>query len=116
MRGFYNRLADEKILKISTIDGIHNVLHQVFQVAVDDEYIRNNPTDNMLKELKQAHCMDSEKRKALTMEEEKIFLEYLMQNQNTGIGTRCFTSWRIPECVLARLPACAGGTLISMRG
>ena len=39
---FYNRLADEKILKISTIDGIHNVLHQVFQVAVDDEYIRNN--------------------------------------------------------------------------
>lgn len=33
----------------------------------------------MLKELKQAHCMDSEKRKALTMEEEKIFLEYLMQ-------------------------------------
>lgn len=79
VRGFYNRLADEKILKISTIDGIHNVLHQVFQVAVDDEYIRNNPTDNMLKELKQAHCMDSEKRKALTMEEEKIFLEYLMQ-------------------------------------
>lgn len=79
VRGFYNRLADEKILKISTIDGIHNVLHQVFQVAVDDDYIRNNPTDNMLKELKQAHCMDSEKRKALTMEEEKIFLEYLMQ-------------------------------------
>ena len=79
VRGFYNRLADEKILKISTIDGIHNILHQVFQVAVDDDYIRNNPTDNMLKELKQAHCMDSEKRKALTMEEEKIFLEYLMQ-------------------------------------
>jgi len=48
-------------------------LHQVFQVAVDDEYIRNNPTDNMLKELKQAHCMDSEKRKALTMEEKKSF-------------------------------------------
>lgn len=63
VRGFYNRLADEKILKISTIDGIHNVLHQVFQVAVDDDYIRNNPTDNMLKELKQAHCMDSEKKK-----------------------------------------------------
>ena len=73
VRGFYNRLADEKIPKISTIDGIHNVLHQVFQVAVDDEYIRNNPTDNMLKELKQAHCMDSEKRKALTMEEKKSF-------------------------------------------
>ena len=52
VRKFYNSLADGKVLKIATIDNVHNVLHQVFRVAVDDGMIRQNPTDNMLKELK----------------------------------------------------------------
>lgn len=38
-------------LKASTIDGIHTVLHQVLDMAVDDNYIRNNPSDRVLKEL-----------------------------------------------------------------
>lgn len=37
VRRFYNQLVDERILKISTLDGIHNVLHQVFAIAVDDD-------------------------------------------------------------------------------
>lgn len=51
VRKFYNRLVDDKILKIATVDIIHNVLHQTFQVAVDDGFIRQNPTDNMMREL-----------------------------------------------------------------
>ena len=43
VKRFYNNLCDVEHLKISTIDNIHNVLHQVFQVAVDDNYIRANP-------------------------------------------------------------------------
>ena len=39
--------------------------------------IRNNPVDNTLRELKQAHGFESEKRKALTVEQERIFLDYL---------------------------------------
>ena len=52
VKRFYNKLADGQILKVSTIDTIHNLLHQVFDMAVNDNYIRLNPTDNMLKELK----------------------------------------------------------------
>jgi integrase len=77
VKRFYNNLADEKHLKISTIDGIHNVLHQVFQVAVDDNYIRGNPTDKMLKELKVAHGHEVEKRKALSVAQEKLFLDFI---------------------------------------
>lgn len=80
VRNFYNNLAEQKILKISTIDGIHNVLHQVFQVAVDDELIRTNPTDNMMCELKKAYAGDTEKRKALTMEQQKLFLDFLRED------------------------------------
>ena len=80
IRSFYNQLSDDKYLKISTIDNIHNVLHQVFQVAVDDDLIRHNPTDNMLRELKQVHGSDSEKKDALSISQEKIFLNYLLKS------------------------------------
>ena len=77
VKRFYNRMADEKILKIATIDNVHTVLHQVFNLAVDDGYIRINPTDNMLKELKQSHNFEVEKRKALTVAEQKLFIDFI---------------------------------------
>ena len=55
IKSFYNRLVDERCLKISTVDNIHTVLHQVVQVAVEDGYIRNNIADNVLKEIGRAH-------------------------------------------------------------
>ena len=80
VKKFYNTLADEKILKIATIDTVHNILHQVFALAVDDNYIRTNPTDNMLKELKQAHNFQVTKRKALTVPEQDLFINFLKTN------------------------------------
>lgn len=80
VKRFYNMLADERALKVSTIDSIHTVLHQVLDMAVDDAYLRNNPSDNVLKELKQAHNFDTEKRKALTVAEQELFLGFLRRN------------------------------------
>ena len=80
VKRFYNMLADERALKVSTIDSIHTVLHQVLDMAVDDVYLRNNPSDNVLKELKQAHNFDTEKRKALTVAEQELFLDFLRRN------------------------------------
>mgnify|MGYP003301138398 CR=1 FL=1 len=77
IKRFYNYLADERCLKGSTIDSIHTVLHQVFDMAVDDDYIRSNPSDNVLKELKQTHLAKSEKRMALTRAEQELFLDFL---------------------------------------
>ncbi len=79
VRAFYNRLADEHHLKASTIDSIHTVLHQVLELGVENDYIRYNPSDNALKELKRAHCNDSEKRKALTLDEQRLFEDFLRQ-------------------------------------
>ena len=80
VRKFYNSLADGKVLKIATIDNVHNVLHQVFQVAVDDGIIRANPTDNMLKELKMSHGFEREKKNALTVEQQKLFFDYMLSH------------------------------------
>lgn len=81
IRRYYNKLADECRLRIATIDNIHTVLHQVLELAVEDNYIRTNTSDNALKELKQAHNFDTEKKKALTVEEQRIFMDFLEKNR-----------------------------------
>lgn len=46
---------------------------------MEDEYLRYNPSDNALKELKRAHNNDSEKRKAWTVPESDLFENFLAQ-------------------------------------
>ena len=77
VKRFYNTLVDVRGLAITTVDGVHTVLHQVLDMAVDDCFLRRNPADNVLKELKSAHAFDTEKRRALTLAEEQLFLDYL---------------------------------------
>ena len=81
VKKFYNYLTDERKLKASTIEGVHTVLHQVLQIAVDDEYIRYNPSDGMLNELKKTHLSSSPKRKALTRDEQDLFLKYMRESE-----------------------------------
>lgn len=80
IRRFYNRLIDGRCLKISTVDNIHTVLHQVIDIAVEDGYLRSNISDNALKELKQSRNLFTEKRKALTVQEQEIFLNFLQSS------------------------------------
>lgn len=77
VRRFYNLLSEERGLKVTTIDGVHNVLHQVFQLAVDDNVIRINPAANMLRELKQIHGSERGKREALTLQQEQLLFDFL---------------------------------------
>ena len=77
VKQFYNTLADERGLQISTIDSVHTVLHQVLDMAVDDCYLRSNPSDNVLRELKKSHQFETNRRKALTVAEQNLLLSYL---------------------------------------
>ena len=81
VRAFYNYLADERHIKANTIDSIHTVLHQVLELGVEDDYLRYNPSDNALKELKKAHNQDFEKRRALTQQEQDLFEAFLSRGQ-----------------------------------
>ena len=80
VKRFFNYLKDERNLKLGTIDGVHTVLHQVLQIAMDDELILNNPADNTIKELMRSHNMHKEKRTALSKEEEKLLLQFISDN------------------------------------
>ena len=80
IRSFYNYLSEERNVKVNTIDSIHTVLHQVLDLAVDDDYILKNPSDNALKELKQSRTNGKKSRKALTLAEQNLFEDFLSTN------------------------------------
>ena len=50
---------------------------KVLDMAVDDCYLRSNPSDNVLRELKKAHQFETNRRKALTVAEQNLLLSYL---------------------------------------
>lgn len=85
IKRYYNYLADERCLKAATIDNIHTVLHQILDMAVDDDYIRNNPSNNVLRELKKSHAFKTEKRRGLTRPEQELFLTYLKETPSNGV-------------------------------
>ncbi len=80
IRRFYNTLIDGKYLKVATLETVHGILHQVFRLAVEDGYVRQNPTENMMREMKQAHNLGRPKRKALTVSEQSLFVDFLRRS------------------------------------
>ncbi len=81
VRAFYISLMEEKGLSVATVERVHNVLQQVFQFAVDDDILRKNPCDRVLKELKASYIhLASAKRKALTLKQENNFLRFLYEH------------------------------------
>lgn len=60
---------------------IHNgqliLAHQLFAVAVDDEYIRGNPTDGVYASIKAAYHYETPKRHALTRPQQAAFLSFI---------------------------------------
>ena len=108
IRSFYNTMTKDddmgRVMAINTLEIIHNILFQILQVAVDDDYIRKNPAQGVLKEIKQANNYETPKRKALTIGQQNAFVNFLRskpQYKNWGIlfavllGTGC----RISEFV-----------------
>lgn len=61
LKVYYKYLLSEKGLSIGTIKGLHNILMQVFNVAVDEKIIAYNPAVKSLKDLKkEASIMEKE--------------------------------------------------------
>ena len=77
VRRFYNSLLDAKRLKVNTLDSIHTVVHQLFNLAVDDLYIRMNPSDGVMGECKRVYNMDIPKKHALTIPQQEAFIKYV---------------------------------------
>lgn len=74
---YYNHLLHEEDLSLGTLDTIHCLLHPTFQLAVRDQVIRNNPTDGVMKEISKQSGKNRGVRHALTIEQQRAFMEYV---------------------------------------
>ena len=77
----YISLIENEGLQISTVDSIHTVVHQVLDVGVDDDYLRKNPSDKVMHELKMQYQFGEKRRKALTRDEQELFMSYVRDCQ-----------------------------------
>lgn len=94
---FYHDLLD-KGFKPNSTEIMNTILHSTLQMAVDDGYIRLNPTAGCMAEIKKSHDWDKPKRHALTIEQQEVFIRYTGQSDmykhwlplfTTLLGTGC---------------------------
>lgn len=101
---YYNYLLNEKEISMSTLDSVHCLLHPTFQLAVRDDIIRKNPTDGVMKEMAKRFKKDKGIRHALTIDQQRAFMDYMATHPvyyhwwplfTVLLGTGC----RIGECI-----------------
>lgn len=80
IKKFYNSLL-ENGFKPNSMEIIHTILHPVFAIAVRDGYIRLNPTDGVMTEIKKSHAWEKPKRHALTEQQQEAFVNYVREHK-----------------------------------
>ena len=107
---FYKNLADEKNLSFSSIRTINCVIGMILDVAVKDNVLRGNVCKGALSEL-QRELPPPKKVNALTVEEERVLLEFLRKSEiyfkfYPVIVTQLFTGGRVGEILALRPEDC----------
>ena len=106
VKQFYLYMVREAGFKLSSLEIIHTILHSVFSLAVRDDYIRKNPAEGALTELKKDYKWHRPKRHGLTEEEQRAFLSYVS-------GSERYRGW-IPLFVLLLGTGCRIGEMIGL--
>ena len=103
IKRFYNSLITERGFKPNSMEIIHTILHPVFTLAVRDGYIRTNPTDGVMAEIKKAHDWEKAKRHALTIDEQAAFIGFLSESDLYGHWLPIFTVFLGTGCRVGEL-------------
>ncbi len=77
---FYSDLINKQGLQINTLENINTVLRPSFQLAVRDDIIRKNPIDGAYAEVKKRNGGSRKRKRALTVEQQRAFINYVAEN------------------------------------
>lgn len=103
IKEFYYRLMKERGLKAATVEHVHTLLHPTFKMAVRDGYLRTNPTDDVMLEIKKSKLWVKEPRISLTVPQQLAFIRYIADSTEFRGWLPIFTvllgtGMRIGEC------------------
>lgn len=104
---FYNDLVTNQGLQINTLESINTVLRPTFQLAIRDDIIRKNPVDGAYCEIKKRNGGSRKTRRALTVEQQREFMDYVANNP-------CFYHW-YPFFLFLLATGCRIGEAIGIR-
>ena len=104
VKRFYYSLMEDRGLMAPTIDNVHTQLHPAFRLAVREGLLRVNPTDDVMAEIKASKLWVKPKRHALTIPQQKAFMNYLSESTEFRgwlpiITILLGTGMRIGECL-----------------
>ena len=103
VKQFYYSLLNAGLTP-ATVDNVHTQLHPAFRMAVRDGLIRINPAADVMAEIKKSHVWVKGKRHALTVPQQKAFMNYV-RNDHRYEGWKPVltvllgTDMRIGECL-----------------
>ncbi|MCM1227660.1 MAG: hypothetical protein NC320_09640 [Clostridium sp.] len=98
IKKFYISMIYEKGFKLNSMEIVNTILHSVFTSTVRDGYIRLNPSDGVMAEIKKSHAWEKPKRHALTERQQELFVNFTAQSHQykhwlplitTMLGTGC---------------------------
>lgn len=73
----YQSAVAERGVTPSTVQKVHSVVYQVFEIAVVDNLIRTNPSSNAFKYFAKTNDVVSKPREALTVEQQENFIDFV---------------------------------------
>lgn len=76
----YNTLLDG-VISFGSLTIVDNVLHPMFEMAIRDDMIRKNPTQDVIKKIRDTHDIENTDRYALTAEETEAFINYAKKQE-----------------------------------
>lgn len=91
IKKLYLSLIHEKGFKPNSMEIVNSILHPVFEIAVRDDYIRKNPTEGVMREIKLTHDWEKPKRHALTVEQQSRFIDFIVNSPIYGKWCPMFT-------------------------
>ncbi len=111
---FYNELITQRGFKPNTIVNIHTLLNPVFERAVDDQIIRNNPCSVAMKEVRNMNEWTSKRystKPAFTVDEQINFVDFFRNDKKYKRWVNILivllgTGMRIGECTGLRWDDC----------
>ena len=81
VKQFYNTLKTEKKLSGGTIKRINCLLKQCFDMAVNDDILRKNPCDGVIRELGKTGSMKAKKKTALSCEQQAELIAFIKESK-----------------------------------
>lgn len=104
---FYLHLIKERGIQVNTLETVHTVLRPTFQLAVRDGLIRSNPCDGVMAEVKKRPGKNHGVRHALTIEQQRAFMNYITDHP-------VYYRWR-PLFTVLLGTGCRIGEIIGLR-